>query len=891
MLGVTLGGAGAAERVSVTISTLAPGPYASLAAKVAGLMKIALQDYEWIRISGEEDVRDERAPAAARITLQIMGDESKHPARLVNVRATWAVNDGAAPPVAPFFKLFPESELFGNVQALSREIADALRRRVMPERRDRALRIALVCLKGQGAGPRAFLQSILIQEIAAGLRSGPFARDLLVEQPVTDPASCGVPTTNPNADVVITGSFDLVESSADSRLTISTDVLAASDGKRLGSAEASGAAPAFAEIARDLGGRLAVDLAPVVARIRDTGDLIAMPVRPQIPVSALLVEAKRAADAGDVAQAIALYREAGWRNPALTEPRLRLAEILRQRRDWEGVVTELTSALQATPDLTEASEMLGGALEELGRIQEASQVYTRALRVAKPPQRYPLVRALARAYQQLGRDDDAIALLEASTNTASPPQAELWQLLGRAQRSRREYDKAIDSLHLATAADAVHREELLATYLDYAQSLRARKDDSLLLVLFRSQKYRDELNAFPPGVLKGRLLFLEGWAFFTTNAPEEAVGRLEKSREAFRAPGSTVSGEALFDAYLLLARAHLMLAATKDRDDNLKRAKQAAEAAQAQYRDSPTGPEVLGQIAETQQDPRGAADHYAAAARQHEQIKNSEDAVRFYEKSLALDLQVTERGQEWRWTRLVYLYEGLCALQQQATLDKLRAWLDGTQQTEETRLDRDFAWAYALHHAERFGEAAAAYELLLRNAPNNVSALVNLGYAYGSLGRRDDAIKQFNRAQALGLSRFGFFVTMVGLGTTSLPRDPATALSHFQKAAEYQPSHFEPHVRMGQAHLALKHTKDAITSYQQAVALLGRRTIKACDPDIKTVFDLDVGLAEAYVSENQPDEAGNHLKRVTGYYANKGVWKDKLAEELRRFSARPSPQR
>lgn len=97
--------------------------------------------------------------------------------------------------------------------------------------------------------------------------------------------------------------------------------------------------------------------------------------------------------------------------PAANEPRGAVDDgrDAVERKDWPGAVAHLRRATAAAPDDADAWNLLGFALRKGGDFPAALAAYDRALTLA--PQHKGALEYLGEAYLQLGRPDDARAIL------------------------------------------------------------------------------------------------------------------------------------------------------------------------------------------------------------------------------------------------------------------------------------------------------------------------------------------------------------------------------------------------------------------------------------------------------------------------------------------------
>jgi tetratricopeptide (TPR) repeat protein len=116
---------------------------------------------------------------------------------------------------------------------------------------------------------------------------------------------------------------------------------------------------------------------------------------------------------GQLEEAIAHYKEAVAINPGSAEMQLNLGNALARKGDWAGAITCYEAALNTEHDSVKAARVrnnLGGALERIGKSDEAFEQFNRAVQINGT---YPEARCnLARMLAQQGRRDEAVAHLK-----------------------------------------------------------------------------------------------------------------------------------------------------------------------------------------------------------------------------------------------------------------------------------------------------------------------------------------------------------------------------------------------------------------------------------------------------------------------------------------------
>ncbi len=180
-----------------------------------------------------------------------------------------------------------------------------------------------------------------------------------------------------------------------------------------------------------------------------------------------------------------------------------------------------------------------------------------------------------------------------------------------------------------------------------------------------------------------------------------------------------------------------------------------------------------------------------------------------------------------------------------------------------------------------YASAAQNYQDYLAKKPGDATVHYDLGYAYTALQKPADAKSEYERAIALN-PKLG--PAYQNLGITLLPTDPAGAVAALQKAAELLPAdartkwllgtalensgklapaidQFEAaesldvedteiRISLGQALLRARRDKEALTAFQDALAL---------QPKGRALAAAHLGLGRAAITEKQLDEGVSEL--------------------------------
>lgn len=108
------------------------------------------------------------------------------------------------------------------------------------------------------------------------------------------------------------------------------------------------------------------------------------------------------------------------------------------------------------------------------------------------------------------------------------------------------------------------------------------------------------------------------------------------------------------------------------------------------------------------------------------------------------------------------------------------------------------------------------YERCLRLTENNAPNHVNLGMAYHSAGRFDDAEEQYLAALRIEPEAF---IAHLNLGSLNVNTGrPLAAVNYFKAAAALQPDRIDVYINLGKAYAALEDWSPAVAAFRQAIA-------------------------------------------------------------------------
>jgi Flp pilus assembly protein TadD len=143
-------------------------------------------------------------------------------------------------------------------------------------------------------------------------------------------------------------------------------------------------------------------------------------------------------------------------------------------------------------------------------------------------------------------------------------------------------------------------------------------------------------------------------------------------------------------------------------------------------------------------------------------------------------------------------------------------------------------------------EALDLFQRAFGKNPNHWMAHHRIGNSYAALGRTDQAIRAFEKANSL----FETALSHTNLAFLYLDKgDKTKSLSHARRAAEMEPTIWQPHYELGQVYRRLGQLDDAIASYRKANSLQERA-------------EIHVGLGWTYLDKSNYDESIRSFERA-----------------------------
>ena len=179
-----------------------------------------------------------------------------------------------------------------------------------------------------------------------------------------------------------------------------------------------------------------------------------------------------------------------------------------------------------------------------------------------------------------------------------------------------------------------------------------------------------------------------------------------------------------------------------------------------------------------------------------------------------------------------------------------------------------------------YAAAAELFQKYLAQKPNDAAAHFQLGYAYTSLQRLDDAVDEYRKATSLNPQ---MVAAQLNLGLLLLDKDPAAAIEPLRKAVELRPNEARLHFILGWALERSNHLGEAIGEYQQAQkmdaknfdihfalarSLLASNRAPEAEAEFRAALEIKpdsssahLGLAESLIAQKKPEPAAEELSK------------------------------
>jgi tetratricopeptide (TPR) repeat protein len=166
----------------------------------------------------------------------------------------------------------------------------------------------------------------------------------------------------------------------------------------------------------------------------------------QKAMAPVLEQFKKAADlsaAGQLDEAIAVYREVEREHPKIPELHFNLGTIYSRQEKWPEAETEYLKAIELAPDKVDAYVLLAEVRKNMGRADEA--VATLEKLVAENPENANLHYALGRIYISVDRQEDAFASFE-KVRELDPENVDVLYMLGTLSINQSNPEQAVSFL-------------------------------------------------------------------------------------------------------------------------------------------------------------------------------------------------------------------------------------------------------------------------------------------------------------------------------------------------------------------------------------------------------------------------------------------------------------
>jgi tetratricopeptide (TPR) repeat protein len=487
----------------------------------------------------------------------------------------------------------------------------------------------------------------------------------------------------------------------------------------------------------------------------------------------LFIEGRLLEGRGDVAGAIAAYRQAADLAPNAGEIRAELASVFARQNRVAEAVSEAEAALRIEPDNRQAHRILGfvqAALAERpapGTSGEAlvSQAIGHFERTLADGRHDPAVEiALGRLYLQVGRHDAAIATLRTFLQN-QPGYPEGMMLLAEAYESTGRMSDTVGLLEDVIRVDP--------------DQIRARV--WLADLYERAGRWKDAAAAWGDLVKlgAGARSYRPRYATALVNAGDVDGGRRELVAITRDTPRDV-------SAWFLLSQ-------VERRAGNAAGAEEAARRIAEIDPEDARGPLALAEARTARGDFRGAAGALEArvAAGREDDVKNGTYAR--MATSLAEALQGA--GDQARAVTV----------------------LETAQRHAPTDIGLEFELAAAYDRNSRPADAERVFRALIAKDPQNASALNYLGYMLAERGQRlDEAVALVKRALAIEADNPSYLDSLgwayFKQGSVENARDP------LERAATALPQNSVIQDHLGDLYFQLKRFRDAQAAFDRALA-------------------------------------------------------------------------
>ena len=193
----------------------------------------------------------------------------------------------------------------------------------------------------------------------------------------------------------------------------------------------------------------------------------------------------------------------------------------------------------------------------------------------------------------------------------------------------------------------------------------------------------------------------------------------------------------------------------------------------------------------------------------------------------------------------------------------VKAALLGQAVKVNTKDPNAFRYLGNFHLAARnFGDAASAYEQLLRIEPHSIEAHIGLSSCYRSMGQLEETLAILKK---LTHSHPDYAFGFTGLGSALMDMErPMEAIVAYEQAIQLEPSLANLQVQLGKAYVAIDEWEKAIQAFQSAI-------------------QVDSHLPRAYYELVKVCRKNDQMAQAATAYAKLTELDESLANELQGF--------
>jgi tetratricopeptide (TPR) repeat protein len=159
----------------------------------------------------------------------------------------------------------------------------------------------------------------------------------------------------------------------------------------------------------------------------------------------------------------------------------------------------------------------------------------------------------------------------------------------------------------------------------------------------------------------------------------------------------------------------------------------------------------------------------------------------------------------------------------------------------------------------QYTQAVALYRKLVSRDPSNFEGQFNLAFAYLSLDRRDDALREFKKAGGLN-PRSAEVWCNIGIIHQRMGKN-GNAIDAFTKAVQLDPANLEARLNLASVYAETGRHSEAIAQFKQVVAIDGKNSVALTNLAKLLVAQKNTEEAKHYVNlaiQNNPEDAEAH---------------------------------